>query len=267
MWAWRLSAVLLLGWPAWAASGQNPQPGKEKNVAEQANEIEAAYRKKIEPLAKRLQDASDEKERGKLVEELLALQKKAAQDLLKLARGHVNEPEGLTVLKKVVANGTNPETQKEAAELILAHYVTSAGVGEEAATLVNADPKFALKFARAILDRNPNRNDKGIALFAIGFVLKQQAIAAQNDEAKCASLLVEAKKALETAKQDYADVKVGDSLLRTVVQNQLAGLNNIGQLIPGKPAPDIVGEDLSGKSFKLSDYRGKVVLLDFWAHW
>jgi cytochrome oxidase Cu insertion factor (SCO1/SenC/PrrC family) len=35
----------------------------------------------------------------------------------------------------------------------------------------------------------------------------------------------------------------------------------------GKPAPEIAGEDIDGKQFKLSDYRGKVVLLDFWGHW
>ena len=31
----------------------------------------------------------------------------------------------------------------------------------------------------------------------------------------------------------------------------------------GKPAPEIVGVDLDGKPMKLSDYRGKVVVLDF----
>jgi cytochrome oxidase Cu insertion factor (SCO1/SenC/PrrC family) len=32
----------------------------------------------------------------------------------------------------------------------------------------------------------------------------------------------------------------------------------------GKRAPEITGEDADGANFKLSDYRGKVVLLDFW---
>jgi peroxiredoxin len=32
----------------------------------------------------------------------------------------------------------------------------------------------------------------------------------------------------------------------------------------GKPAPEIRGEDLDGVQFKLSDYRGKVVVLAFW---
>jgi hypothetical protein len=45
------------------------------------------------------------------------------------------------------------------------------------------------------------------------------------------------------------------------------------QLVPqqpelvGKPAPEIEGEDVDGARFKLSDYRGKVVMLDFWGHW
>ena len=35
----------------------------------------------------------------------------------------------------------------------------------------------------------------------------------------------------------------------------------------GKVAPDIEGQDQDGASLKLSDHRGKVVLLDFWGFW
>ena len=35
-------------------------------------------------------------------------------------------------------------------------------------------------------------------------------------------------------------------------------------MFAAKEAPDIEGQDQGGKRFKLSDYRGKVVLLDFW---
>ena len=35
----------------------------------------------------------------------------------------------------------------------------------------------------------------------------------------------------------------------------------------GTEAPEIVGEDIGGVPFKLSDYRGQVVLLDFWGNW
>ncbi|HMC63847.1 MAG TPA: hypothetical protein VKI65_02805 [Gemmataceae bacterium] len=38
---------------------------------------------------------------------------------------------------------------------------------------------------------------------------------------------------------------------------------------PGRSqvVPEIEAEDLDGQKFKLSDYRGKVVLIDFWGHW
>jgi len=40
------------------------------------------------------------------------------------------------------------------------------------------------------------------------------------------------------------------------------------ELIPnGSVAPDFVSKDLEGKEVKLSDYKGKIVVLDFWATW
>lgn len=43
--------------------------------------------------------------------------------------------------------------------------------------------------------------------------------------------------------------------------NSTIGLN------VGNIAPDIDGEDIDGQRFKLSDYRGKVVVIDFWGNW
>jgi peroxiredoxin len=38
-------------------------------------------------------------------------------------------------------------------------------------------------------------------------------------------------------------------------------------LEPGKPAPDIIGEGIDASPIALSQFSGKVVLIDFWATW
>jgi hypothetical protein len=67
--------------------------------------------------------------------------------------------------------------------------------------------------------------------------------------------------------EKYGDVKIPVVFFGsggTVREKAKAELFQIRHLSVGKVAPDIEGEDQDGKRFKLSDYRGKVVLLDFW---
>ena len=63
--------------------------------------------------------------------------------------------------------------------------------------------------------------------------------------------------------EKYSDVKVG----RTTAARQAEKILALANIKVGKIAPDIVGNDLDGAEFKLSDYRGKVVMLDFWGDW
>ena len=44
-------------------------------------------------------------------------------------------------------------------------------------------------------------------------------------------------------------------------------LFSLQHLQVGKPAPNIKAEDLDGLTFSLEEYRGKVVMLDFWGDW
>jgi hypothetical protein len=72
----------------------------------------------------------------------------------------------------------------------------------------------------------------------------------------------EGEKLLEKVIAEHADVDSGK--LKKSAENALFALRNLSI---GKVAPDIEGVDLDGKPFKLSDYRGKVVVLDFWGNW
>lgn len=39
------------------------------------------------------------------------------------------------------------------------------------------------------------------------------------------------------------------------------------QLATGKPAPDFIAKDLTGKEYRLSELKGKGVILNFWGTW
>ena len=72
------------------------------------------------------------------------------------------------------------------------------------------------------------------------------------------------EKLYERVIRSFGDVETADGSMRQVAEN---GLFVMRHLSVGKMAPDITGEDINGQRFKLSGYRGKVVMLSFWAHW
>jgi hypothetical protein len=80
------------------------------------------------------------------------------------------------------------------------------------------------------------------------------------------------KPALELFKRvqkEYGTVKLnpGTEWESTLGERASASVFEIENLAVGKVTPDIAGEDIDGVAFRLSDYRGKVVMLDFWGFW
>lgn len=69
---------------------------------------------------------------------------------------------------------------------------------------------------------------------------------------------------LEELTENFMDVHLGRTNIGEVAEKRLFARRC---LAIGRVAPEISGEDVFGVEFKLSDYRGKVVLLDFWGDW
>ena len=67
-----------------------------------------------------------------------------------------------------------------------------------------------------------------------------------------------ARKVYEALLEKYGDAKD----IRNTIQDSLDRLAMIG-----KPSPVVVAKDIHGKTFRLSEQKGKYVLLDFWATW
>jgi thiol-disulfide isomerase/thioredoxin len=69
----------------------------------------------------------------------------------------------------------------------------------------------------------------------------------------------------------YDELKGAYESLAPEVQPQASKvkeeLDILAALQPGQPAPEIQGVNPEGQSIKLSDLKGKVVLIDFWATW
>lgn len=61
-----------------------------------------------------------------------------------------------------------------------------------------------------------------------------------------------------------AIAKATDSSLKTTIK---ARIDLRERLSTGATAPDIEGIDINGVAFKLSDYKGKIIFLDFWGDW
>jgi hypothetical protein len=142
-------------------------------------------------------------------------------------------------------------------------------------------------FLRAVLAKNPHRDVRATACLSLGHFLnnRRQRLDLCQEQPELArefaglygkeylakllrqdrdKAIADSEAVFEQAAKQYGAVKLpgGD----TVADRARAELFEIRHLGVGKEAPDIEGEDQDGKRFKLSDYRGKVVLLDFWSY-
>ena len=90
----------------------------------------------------------------------------------------------------------------------------------------------------------------GIAVFAM-FLWMVPAAAAQERQSACRSLQL-----LRDGQQRDGQVLLNPALCPSGEPCTLP-----------VPAPDFTAKDVQGKDVKLSDYRGKVVLINFWASW
>lgn len=140
------------------------------------------------------------------------------------------------------------------------------------------------KFLRAVQQKNPHREMRALACLARARFLNDRLSMLQlaTDRPRLVefSNKVLGEKYLPELKQrnrdglakeievlfeqaeKFADVKAARG--GTVAAHAKMELHGIRHLSIGKTAPDITGRDQDGRAFKLSDYRGKVVLLYFW---
>ena len=120
------------------------------------------------------------------------------------------------------------------------------------------------KLLRFLYENDQHGEVRGVACLVLAQVLQGRAFSlAAAGDAGAVKIHKESETLLEEAADKYADVNM--PMEGRVGRKAESILFDLRHLSIGKAAPEIEGVDQDGKQFALSDYRGKVVLLDFWS--
>jgi thiol-disulfide isomerase/thioredoxin len=201
------------------------------------------------------------------------------KEVIALIRMYPAEPAAFALIEKHLYATTDTESA-ELADIIRKHHMANPRLGRLVHRFASSrDPK-AQAFAVELADTHPDRTIRGQASLVLGEYAKWEIFFDQDPrwrEKSQRTLTVEQKARLQAqaetylarAAEKFADVIPADQFgtVGTRATAGLTGLRNIPNLRPGGTAPEIEGDDLDGARLRLSDFRGKVVLVVFWASW
>ncbi|MHC4550050.1 MAG: TlpA family protein disulfide reductase [Planctomycetota bacterium] len=164
------------------------------------------------------------------------------------AKTHAGTDEAALALVRVVQYGATDEIKKGAVATLLEDHVASEVMKKVLSTFRYRYPESL----DIVIEKSPHHDVKGLALLARAQTLKG------TEDARALGIL-------KQVREQYGEVSYfGRSTLAAKAAGEIWEIEN---LAVGKTAPEIAGEDLDGVPFKLSDYRGKVLMLDFWGDW
>lgn len=273
-----------------------PAADKPAAPSEQLEAIKKEVEKSRTEYYQAFEKAKTDKEQQEIREKENKHRQICARRALELAQKNPMDPVAVEALSWIIGgglgwNGASAEIET-ALDLLRKNYIASDKLQRvcEIAFVYDSVSTQPERFLRAVIEKNPHRSLRGQACYSLGYILRSHAAGAKkwreirnSAEAKVweanvnaevmkrikagdpDKLLKEAENLFERIISEYGDVKTSKD--RTLADIAKATLFEMHHLLVGKPAPEIEGEDIDGKRFKLSDYHGKVVVLDFWGNW
>ena len=267
-----LIGVLLLGAMAPAQQDREQQPAGTQSATQEydalSQEYTQAYRGHYQKYQEELEKA---KAAGASTMPSFGRAALAAEWVPRFQTGaakYKGQDGAMPFLLWIAANGKAAD-QGGAIATLLADHVASPQFGETVAAIQRMSRQVgeerARKVAAEVLARNQARNVQAQAyllLATVTFDVSRTAFAGESP----GTAEQRRKTAIESAVSDLTKgvTKADDGGLKARMEGLLFELQ---RLQPGMTVPEIEGNDLDGKAFKLSDYRSKVVLLDFWGDW
>jgi hypothetical protein len=259
--------------------------------AEKVAAIEAEYEDAMKAFDKLYEQAKTPEERQALFTDKYPKASNWFPRLLEIAKANPKDAAAFKALKWIVTQDSDADAGSESLAILGRDYVSDPGLAEVADELAYSNRSAAEKFLRVAMQQSPHEEVKGRAAYNLAQVLKrfadvarrladssdeeeQKRVAEFCGEAMCSYLrsldgakaLREAEDLLVMVGEKYGSVAArgGKRKLAELVEGDLFEMR---KLAIGMVAPEIEGEDVFAKPIKLSDFRGKVVVLDFWGHW
>jgi hypothetical protein len=220
-------------------------------------ELVQGYEKAQEEFSRQYNAATTDADRMRVIQEKSPNQGKFTARLFELAERHPDSPVAIDALTWIVTHGQMREEGARSLSILLDRHIRSeklGGVCHMVASLYQ--PRHAERALRDILERNPHHDAKGYATYYLGKLLLEDHVGMGKP--------IVGEKLLELVVKKFSDVRHWHGTLADAAE---ADLFELRHLAIGKVAPEIEGEDMDGVKFKLSDYRGKVVVIDFWGDW
>ena len=151
-----------------------------------------------------------------------------------------------------------PEAFVEAAELITSKFAADPGISHFCESLIiDSSPPWVGRFEKhlqLIVEKNKTPLVMATSRYALAAVVRSGGVDTQSRAAELYSQFI--------AEYDGKARPGVESTLLAEARHELKEIQNCGL---GNPAKAIDGEDIDGKPLKLSDHKGKVVLLVFWS--
>jgi len=249
---WKSSCALLVALASFVSvpADEKPKGEEPKKPGEAYQAIVSEFQKAMQEFMEGYRAAKTDEERQKLFEKYPRTEKYAPR-LLAIAEKEPGDPAAVDCLVWIVRNCRSGAEFDKALEVIFKDHLRSEKLDQVCIALLYSGNASTEERLRAILEKSPHPRVQGEAALRLAQHLKGRKAA-------------ESEKLLEQVIEKYGTLAAGD---KTLGDQARADLFEIRNLAIGKVAPDIEGEDIEGRKFKLSDERGKVVVLDFWGNW
>jgi len=261
---WLIPALGALALPAVTLAAHavttTPVPIQDDDPEEELEWLQEEYSNAYSPWLQKYTAAEDDEAREKLVASHPA--RDFAPLFVAFAGEHPGTDHAWQALTWVTSQVREGEHLTAAVGLLARDHVADPRLADVCSALRQSPEPGVSRGLRTISESSPNRDVQGTASFSLGVQLKLRASETEGEAA--ATLLADFEKLMQTVQADFAEVEMFGSTLKTWAAGELFEYEN---LRIGMTAPDIVGEDIDGVPFQLSDYRGKVGMLDFWGHW